>query len=174
MARSGSLSPRPRAACRVASIAALRASGFVDSAASIFTPVHLLRSPIFHIHEPIDRCGHYESMRLKPSGVGAKSHLDDQPVLVRLHRRSELFACERESPADPCGVVARSEPRVAIVEPKWNRLDLSDPPRCQCYNEQQSQVIAQSWVHRVVVDEVPEVIQDRWFHAVEELRGVTG
>jgi hypothetical protein len=43
-----------------------------------------------------------KSIPLRPSDVGAKSHLGDQPVLVRLQRRSELFACERGSPADPC------------------------------------------------------------------------
>src|SRR5665809_42429 len=95
MARFGSLSPRRCAASRVASAAALRASGFVDSAAPIFTPGS--PAPISHSTSLSTVAAIMKSMRLRPSGVGSKHRESDAPRFLRVIRRSSCSCRTRMS-----------------------------------------------------------------------------
>src|SRR5918999_6238208 len=97
MARFGSLSPRRRAACKLASTAALRASGLIDSAAPTFMPGSSAPTaptrtlaPAYrlllleHWHQPIDISGgglRLAAHKIKQSPEEAAA-IGTQPVML--------------------------------------------------------------------------------------------
>ena len=86
----------------------------------------------------------------------------------------ELGARLREPADDPFRVVAFCQSGVAEVELERDGFERARSLRVQLDEEQQAEIVAQPLVHRVVVDEVAEVVEDATGGAVEDVGGVAG
>src|SRR5689334_12197804 len=88
--------------------------------------------------------------------VGAVSSQRDHSLLD-VHFGSERRAQRLHAPHDPVGLCGRSHSREAVIEGERERADQTDSLGAQLYQPQQTEVIAQIPISRVVVEEISEV-----------------
>ena len=100
--------------------------------------------------------------------------VDDEAAVLLGHLCPERGAGSAEALANPRGVLAGGEPRVAVLELQRDRLDAGRPRRVERDEEEQAEIVPSLRVDGVVVDEVAEVVQDPGLHALEHMRRVTG
>jgi hypothetical protein len=104
----------------------------------------------------------------KRAGPNATERRGGRPLRPPRSRTARRL---RGSVAAPCEVAAVGEARVRELELERDRFQ---PASIEVDEEDETEVVLQLWIDRVVVEEVTEVVEDTVPEAVEEVRGVAG